>query len=210
MTNKIIINLIVLSLLLFSISCSNGGNSKEENKPQKVSSNINIKPTATFEDKNILTYEDVVNNELNHDTLNDIYIGDCFILKSDNYNYGFTLYEMTKSSYAMVPVKLDTNKTGVQMFKTGTVRMVGAGVYKYPESMDVWNEKEKIEFLSGFKKIGNLKLIENRPAVKAYGTMLKYNLKEFKDFIWYQNNTYGDEMDDMKVYPSLEKLLENK
>jgi hypothetical protein len=167
---------------------------------------IESKITSPHDSKDTLVFEDLADNDIIYDDENGIYLGDCFLLDSGEFNYGFILYEMTTSSYAMVPAKLDTNKVGIQMFKFGSVRMTGGGKYKYPESMHVWSEEEKIEFLEGFVKVGNLPLKKNRPAVKSYCTMLKYNLDEFEHFIWFQDNTYDDAM---KIYPTLEKLIDN-
>lgn len=157
-----------------------------------------------FSNKDTLVFVKLADDSLRQDSSGTLFIGDCFVLDAFP-EYGFICYEMLgKHACAMVPVKLDSARAGIESFENGTIRMVGIAENKYVEGLHIWSEEAKEKFLLAFQKIGNLQLAHERPAVSCYGTMLKYNAERFEHFIWMQDNTYSEEN---KIYPKVSRLI---
>jgi hypothetical protein len=180
-----------------SVNKSNGTTSNDEldNSLSKSSEN------KTYE----LIYEDIAKSEILADTINDLFLGDCFIIKNSDLEYGFILYEMTDEAYSFAPVRLNLSFNGVEMLKNGYMRMAGVFENKHPECLAMSIQEDINEFKSLFTKIGNLKLINSRPAVTAWSYIPNYSLEEIKTFIKHQDWAYSE---DLKIYPKVDLLIQ--
>jgi hypothetical protein len=178
-----------ISLSLFFLSCNNVENTINDNTIKQIPSAIGTKNTV---EENHL-------QELYTDSINNLTIGDCFVLKSENLNKGFILSRLRKDLYDFTPVKLDSLKTGVNKFSNGNIRMVPFATLT--DEFNDWGtaclslmgQDDVKDFLDSFKKIGHLKFKNKAPAVSSSAYLYEYSAVKLNEFFNEQEMMWIDQ-----------------
>jgi hypothetical protein len=185
---------ILTSILFFS--CNNVDKTKTDDSIKQISSSSKT-PVKTEDKENDL-------QELFTDSINNLTIGDCFILKSAKLNKGFVLTRIRKDLYDFTPVTLNSNKKGLSNFTNGKMRMVPiasmSGTIENwgTECLSLMGQEDVKDFLNSFKKVGQLKFKANAPRVSSSSYLTEYSemkLKEFfrqQEMMWINQNKAVD------------------
>ncbi|MBL7896736.1 MAG: hypothetical protein JNK50_15670 [Bacteroidia bacterium] len=178
------------------LSCNNGDKIKGDDSIRQI----------TISTESSVKGENKVNDmqELFTDSINNLTIGDCFILKSEKLNKGFVLTRIRKDLYDFTPVTLDSTKKDLSNFTNGNMRMVPVASMKGvvenwgTECLSLMGQEDLNEFLKSFKKVGQLEFKDKAPRVSSSCYLTEYSalkLKEFfkeQEMMWInQNKTVG-------------------
>ena len=185
-----------LTSILLLFSCNNVDKTNIDNSQRPISQTAN-KSAKTEKVESEL-------KELYTDSINNLTLGDCFILKTENLSKGFVLTRIRKDLYDFTPVKLDSTKKGLDKFSSGNFRMVPlatmTGVIEEwgTECLSLMGQEDVKEFLNTFKKIGHLEFKEQTPKVSSSSYLSEYTSKKLNSFfrqremMWINNNKTVD------------------
>lgn len=155
---------LVLGILLVLSSCTS---KKQKEKNTDIATSLEIDSLYS-------------NTSLLHDTINDVHLGDCFVLKGSDFSHGFLVYEIQDFCWKMLFVQLNQEKIGIESFSKGRFWAFGDTKFKQPNSVDILSEDSKIQFLEAFKKVGNVPLNKKRPKVVKQHLMQRYTLEQLQ------------------------------
>lgn len=169
----------ILTFLLFSCNNVDTVNTNNSNKQE-------IKQITSKTEEQKTTVQEIL-----VDSVNDLTIGDCFILKKTNSNKGLILTKMAKGSgivYDFTLVKLDSSKKGINKFIHGNIRMVPiatmTGVVEDwgTQCVGLMGQDDVKKFLNSFSKVGKIKFKNKAPLVSSSSFLMEYNPGELNGF----------------------------
>lgn len=184
-----LIRLVSVSTSLLVISCNNSGKTgmdvPQRQEFQAIAHSSEIEK-AESDSKDLYT-----------DSINNLSIGDCFVLKAENLNTGFILTRMRKGLYDFTPVNLDHTKKGLSKFSSGNFRMVPiatTGIVEEwgTECLSLMGQDDVKEFFNAFKKTGHLEFKEKAPQVSSSAYLPEYTSQRLNGFLKQQEAMWVD------------------
>ncbi|MBL7935530.1 MAG: hypothetical protein JNM51_06955 [Bacteroidia bacterium] len=177
------IQTIFILTLMFFFSCNNVDHAAPdaEIKQTYLTAKTTVKAETENETNNL--------QDLFKDSINNLTIGDCFILKSGKLSKGFILTRIRKDLYDFTPIKFDSAQKGMSKFINGNMRMVPfinatTGIVENwgTECLSLMGQKDVKDFLNSFKKIGQLKFKDKAPSVRSSSYLPEYSVKRLEYF----------------------------
>lgn len=176
---KVIATIFILTSFLFS-SCNNVDKPKTNDSINQITLSKKAFTKADNEENNL--------QELFTDSVNNLTIGDCFILKSEKLSKGFVLTRMRKDVYDFTPVTLNSAKKGLSKFTYGNMRMVpivtmsGAIENWGTECLSLMGQEDVVDFLNSFKKVGQLGFKDKAPSVSSSSYLTELSAAKLNEF----------------------------
>lgn len=177
-------------------SCNNVDKTKTDDSIKQLSSSTKASVKTENKENDL--------QELYTDSINNLTIGDCFVLKSEKLNKGFVLTRMRKDLYDFTPVALNSTKKGLSNFTNGNMRVVPIAAMSVvvenwgTECLSLMGQEDVKIFLNSFKKVGHLEFKDKAPRVSSSSCLTEYSavkLNEFfrqQEMMWINQNKTVD------------------
>ncbi|WP_421753235.1 hypothetical protein [Croceimicrobium sp.] len=126
---------------------------------------------------------------LETDPENDLFVGDCFLSKTQDFEIGLTFLEIYQGQngkyYSLIPVILDMSKDSIDKFRYGQVKVqpfLGSNSFGIPV-IGIKTEEMLRELKVLFNKVGKIEFKNPKPSKLGTSYIFDYSDEWVRDFV---------------------------